>query len=261
VVPTRLTTVAGTLTASALGLHLYQRQVWWAEEDRGRFRFHNDGGYALHLDKVGHAHGTYIQSLVIARALEWSGVSPGQAALAGSLGAFALQLNLEVHDGFNEQWGFDVMDVAANAVGAGFFYARERVPALQAIGPKFSYWPSDQFRAPRTGPATGQYPSPIDDYQGHTYWLSFRVADVLPEGAPWPPWLAVAGGVSGDRLYGPEAQRSVYLSLDLDLERVLPAETWLGAQLREAFAFLRVPAPAIRLTPRPTVYLLYYGQN
>jgi len=261
VVPGRAAAVGGTLAAASVGLYVYQRHAWWAEEHRGPFHFHDDRGYALHLDKLGHVHGTYLQSLVIARALRWSGLSPEASALAGSLGAFAVQLNVEINDGFNQLWGFDVKDVAANAVGAGFFYARERVPALHPIVLKFSYWPSEHLTAPREGAFSDRPPSPIDDYMGHTYWLSLRVADLLPEGTAWPPWLAVAAGVSGDRMYTPEARLSTYVALDLDLARVLPAETWLGAQLREALSFLRLPGPAVRLSPRPTFYLVYYGQQ
>jgi len=264
-IPLRLAAITGTLTAASVGLYLYQKNAWWSEEHRGSFRFHDDRGYSLHLDKVGHVYGTYLQAQVISRALRWSGLSPNASALGGSLGAFALQLNVEINDGFNELWGFDPKDVMANAVGAGFFYVRDRWPALQPIVLKMSYWPSELVTSPspREGGAADQPTYIIDDYMGHTYWVSLRVADLLPEPARefWPSWLAVAAGVSGDRMYTPEARIATYLSLDVDLERVLPAQTWLGAQGREALSFLRLPAPAIRLSPRPMLYLVYYGQQ
>jgi hypothetical protein len=49
-------------------------------------------------------------------------------ALTEKLGHFKEQgLNVEINDGFNQLWGFDVYDVVANTLGAGWFYARERV--------------------------------------------------------------------------------------------------------------------------------------
>jgi hypothetical protein len=39
------------------------------------------------------------------------------------------------------------------------------------------------------------------------------------------------------------------------------ASTWLAAAGLEVLSFLKLPAPAMRLHPRPTFYLLYYGQN
>jgi hypothetical protein len=263
IVTGRLLGVTGTLVGINAGLYIYQRHAWWAAEHRGPFHFHDDGGYSEHLDKVGHFHATYLQSQIIARSLRWSGLSHESAALWGALAAYALQLNVEINDGFNELWGFDPYDLLANTLGAGFFYARERVPALQPFVLKFTYWPSEHLTAEQEGAFEDRPPSPIDDYLGHTYWVSMRVHDLLPQSARsyWPRWLAVAAGVSGDQLYTPEARRSYYLALDLDMERIIPTETWLGRTAVEILSFLKVPAPAVRLTPRPTFYLLYYGQN
>jgi hypothetical protein len=263
IVPGRLGLVGGSVGSILAGLYVYQRHAWWAAEHRGGFHFHDDGGYSLHLDKVGHFHATYFQSQVLARALRWSGLSPEASALWGSVGAWIVQLHVEINDGFSELWGFDVKDVAANTFGSGYFYLRERTDFLDPVVLKFSYWPSPHLQDRGEYSFEGRPPSPIDDYSGHTYWVSLRVADLLPEAAAqvWPDWLTIAGGVSGDQLYTVDARRSYFLSLDLDLERIIPTHTWLGAQLVETLNFIRLPMPAIRLTPRPTVYLLYYGQK
>jgi VanZ family protein len=258
----RLALVAGALGATVAGLYVYQRNAWWAEEHRGRFHFQDDGGYTEHLDKVGHFHATYFQSMVVARALRLSGLSAAQSAAYGALAAWLVQLQVEINDGFSELWGFDVYDVVANTVGAAYFYGRERIPALDPFLLKFSYWPSEYLLEDIEKPGGTQSPAPIDDYLGHSYWLSVRVHDLLPESARpvWPRWLMLAGGVSGDRLYTPEQQRSYYLALDVDLERIIPARTWLAAAGLEILNFVKLPTPAIRLHPRPTLYLLYYGQ-
>lgn len=261
VAPVRLGAVGGALAAGSVGLYVYQKHAWWADDHRTTFHLHT-GDSSMHLDKVGHFVGTAAQAHVVARATEWAGLSPNEAALAGATAAWLLQLHVEINDGFNGLWGFDPYDVAANTLGAGFFYAQERVPALDPLALKFSYWPTPGV-TDHPPDFEGRPPSPIDDYDGHTYWLSLRVHDVLPAAAKpyWPEWLGLAAGVSGYRLDTDEAAREYFLSLDVDLTRVLPANTWLGAQLREMANYLHLPAPALRLSPRLTPYLLYYSQE
>jgi hypothetical protein len=261
VVGARLAAVGGALAAGSLTFHLWQKNAWWADEHRTRFHFHDDGGYALHLDKVGHFHGTYFEALVIGRSFRWTGLTENRAALAGALGALALQTHVEVEDGFNALWGFDVYDMAANVLGAGFFYARERVPALRPLVPKWSYWPA-RVAAGRDGTLPDQPNSFIDDYAGQHMWLTVRVHDLLPDEARpyWPAWLNVAGGVSGRHLQTDRARREYFLALDVDLPRLFPQETWLGERLVEFGNALHLPAPAIRISPRVTLFGLHYGQ-
>jgi hypothetical protein len=260
---TRLALVAGGLTAGTIGAYLYQNHLWWADEHRNGFRFHTDGGHSEHIDKLAHGHATYVGAQLVARSLEWSGLAPGPAAAWGSLGAWLMQLNVEIRDGFSEAWGFDVEDLLANTVGAGFFYARERVPALQPLVPKFTYWPSEHLWNDHEGAFGDRPATPLTDYMGQTYWMSLRVHDILPESmrGAWPPWLAVAGGISGDRLYTEESRRAYYLSLDVDLERLIPVDTWLASAGLEVLNTLKLPTPAVRLHPRPAFFLVYYGQN
>lgn len=257
----RFAAVGGTLGAGSLAFHLWQKNAWWADEHRTRFHFHDDGGYALHLDKVGHFHATYFEALVIGRSFRWSGLTEPQAALAGALGALALQTHVEIEDGFNALWGFDVYDMAANVLGAGFFYARERVPALQPFVPKWSYWPA-RVTSGRDGAIPEQPNTFIDDYAGQHMWIAVRVHDLLPDEARpfWPDWLNVAGGVSGRHLQTDRARREYFLALDVDLARLFPQDTWLGQQLVEVGNALHLPAPAVRVSPGVTFFGLHYGQ-
>ena len=106
-VTSRLSMVSGLLTAGNAALYIYQRNDWWAAEHRTSFHFHHDGGYSVHLDKVGHLHATYLQAQLVARSLRWSGLSPEASALWGTVAAWTVQLNVEINDGFNALWGFD----------------------------------------------------------------------------------------------------------------------------------------------------------
>lgn len=260
VVP-RFAAVTGVLAAGSVSLHLWQKNAWWADDYRTSFHFHDDGGYALHLDKVGHFHATYLEAFVIGRSFRWSGLTDNQAALAGAVGALALQTHVEIEDGFNALWGFDVYDMAANVLGAGFFYARERIPALQPFVLKWSYWPA-RVATGRDGTVAEQPNSFIDDYAGQHMWVGVRVHDLLPDGAKpyWPAWLGLAGGVSGRYLQTDRARREYFVSLDVDLTRIFPQDTWIGQQLMEFGNALHLPAPAIRVSPEVTVFGLHYGQ-
>lgn len=260
-VTSRLRMVSGLLTAGNAALYIYQRNAWWAAEHRTSFHFHHDGGYSVHLDKIGHLHATYLQAQLVARSLRWSGLSPEASALWGTVAAWTVQLNVEINDGFNALWGFDPLDVVGNTVGAAWFYARERIPELRAFVLKFNYWPSGH-RVDQGEDFEGRLLSPVDDYMGHNYWMSVRVYDLLPESARrvWPEWLAVAAGVTAEQLYTEERHRAYFLALDLDLERIIPVRSWLAAVGLEALNFIKLPAPAIRLYPRFQPFLLYYGQ-
>jgi hypothetical protein len=255
----RLAAVTGTLGAIQLGLFVHQKHAWWAEDHRGSFRFHDDGGYSLHLDKVAHFHATALQAQVISTSMRWSGLTNNQSIFWGTMASLALQTHVEIQDGYNELWGFDPYDMLANVLGAGFFFAREHVPALQPFVLKWAYWPSPHLTRHHDEAFSDRPPSFIDDYLGQTFWVSARVHDLLPDGAKpyWPPWLCVAAGVGGADLYTEHARREYFISLDVDLPRLIPASTWLGRQALEVLNFLHLPAPAVRISPTFRLFPIY----
>ena len=261
--PLRLALVAGGLGGVNAGLFVWEKSRWWSDA-RVPFHFYDHLGYAQNLDKLGHFFATDVQALFAARLLEWAGVRPARAAGWGAGLALLFQTHVEIHDGFSPRWGFDRYDAAANLLGAAWFYAHERVALLEPFSIRWSYFPSAAWRA-NLRERRANHTTFADDYSGHSYWLSAHLGDFLPEPWQryWPRFLDLSLGVSLNEWQ--EAQpnggyRSYYLGLDLSARRLLPRRTWLGRTLGGLFDRLHLPGPALRLYPRPTFHLFYYGQ-
>lgn len=98
------------------------------------FSFQDEGLFGrdtrnLGMDKLVHAHNTYILSeLIGARIRKKTGTTRGTAA-SGALLASGLMLYSEVYDGFKSGFGF--YDVAFNSLGAGFSVLRNVTPGLE----------------------------------------------------------------------------------------------------------------------------------
>ena len=253
--PLRLGLAVGAIAGANAAIFAWEKSRWW-EGSLDEFHFDDHLDYAANVDKAAHFYGTEIQALGVARVLEGAGLTRNQAALGGAASGWLMQLQVEYHDGFYPQWGFDRYDLAANTLGAAWFYGRERVPALRRFDTRWGYVPQD--------------PNPAlwfnEDYQRHTYWVTARVWDVLPEPAQavWPRALRLSAGMAvadwdpADPYETGHAE--LYLSVDVDYEALLPTRTLLGRTLADALSRIHLPAPAIRLAPEPRVYLIFYGQ-
>ena len=98
------------------------------------FKFHDEGLFGtdtreLGVDKLVHAHNTYLLSeLIGARIRKKTGTTRG-TALSGALLGSGLMLYSEIYDGFKKGFGF--YDVAFNSMGAAFSVVRNTVPGLE----------------------------------------------------------------------------------------------------------------------------------
>lgn len=98
------------------------------------FSFHDEGLFGkdtevLGVDKMVHAHNSYILSeLIAARIRKKTGTTRG-TAVSGALLASSLMLYSEFFDGFKAGFGFK--DLAFNGLGAGFSVLRNTVPGLE----------------------------------------------------------------------------------------------------------------------------------
>ena len=251
----RLALVAVGIAGGAAAIYAWEKSRWW-EGGLGPFQFDDHLDYAANMDKAAHFYATDVQALGATRALEWAGVRREHAALGGAVAAWLMQLQVEWHDAFYPQWGFDRYDVAANTLGAGWFYARERLPALRRFSVRWGY-------VPRTADPALWFD---EDYQHHTYWLSARVADLLPERARrlWPEALALSAGVAVADWDPADphdtGHAELYLSVDLNYDVLLPRRTLLGRTVADVLDRFHLPAPAVRLAPEPRFYLLFWGQ-
>lgn len=248
--PLRAGIVGGALTGLLIGLHLNMTDAWWREG--AAFHWKNDWDDVLQMDKAGHATAGYMMSYGLGEALMATGVSYDVATVAGGLLGFAYQTYVELEDGYAENWGFSPSDMGANAFGAGLYLAQGWVPALQNFTPKYLYVPPSWIDAPRLSTTW------IDNYNSSTFWLSANVHNLLPASLRdgWPVWLDLAVGY-GVTIDDRERTRHLLLALDYDLVRILPSGGHVWNWLRQSLNFVKLPAPALELTPRPRFHLLF----
>lgn len=148
--------------------------------------------------------------------------------------------------------------MAANALGAAWFYARENVPALDRVYVRWFYYPSDAWLAKDTYMW-------VEDYSGHSYWLSMPVTTLVPSAArrDWMRFFQISAGVSLNdwRTHPDVGYLSYYIGVDLDFKEILPQHTGWGRFLSDVANLIHLPGPALRIYPNLTFHPLFYGQS
>lgn len=248
-------TVGTAAAAGNLALYQYFKRAWWNGqparhmwvnwEQREPFR---------EMDKFGHAYGGYHLARIGGELLDGACVSRGKAVWWSAAYAAAFQLQIEMWDGKQAEYGFSPLDLAANTAGAGYAVAQHYVPALRSVKPTISY--SRTLASKRYGRAQGSELRPTTDYSGQTYWLSFDVDAMLPDGAArwWPGFIRGSVGHSITDYVDPNTGRGVWgrreivLSLDIDPEK-LPGQNRIWRQVKHELSYYHFPAPALVLTP------------
>lgn len=255
----------GSYAALVGAAQIYQYQAFWA--DRGSFRIIDDGDLALDADKGGHIFAGYFMSKLSTDVLLTAGMSEDLATIGGGLMGLGYQFFVEVQDGYGKLWGFSPSDMLANSIGAGLHIAQRYVPGMKYVKMKAELYPAPLIgEKTRVGAA-----SPIDDYSAWTWWLSLDVHGILPEEAKpyWPSWLNLSFGYAARNLgWEDEQSRRFIISLDYDLEKILPDGAPFWNWIRQYLNILKLPAPAIefgvlndgkgRITPMPVrAYLVF----
>jgi hypothetical protein len=241
---TTLAGVGAIYLASGIGVHIYQANAWWKDNRKG-FRFVNDMDYAVFMDKIGHFYGTVLLAHAFSAGLESGNVQSEQAALWGSIMAFAFQMYVEIEDGFGPDWGFSYSDAIADFAGAAFSLGQYYYPWLKNFQFRFSYFPSKKYL---DGVHRGNM---IDDYEGQKYWLSLRMKNLLPEplAKHWPAFLTLSLGVQGKDIT-PDGGgfREYFIALDLDAEEIpLYGKGWQF--VKNTLNYFHFPLPGIRISP------------
>lgn len=246
------------------GVIIGLNSIWYSQYDKQSFQFFNDWPEWKHMDKLGHLYSTFQLSSINSRALQWSGVSKKKSDVAGSISSFVMVSSIEIMDGFSSGYGASVSDLAANAVGAGFYLGQNLLWNQVRIYPKFSFHRT-AFAAQR--PETlggGLLEEMIKDYNGQTIWLSVDVDKFLK----FPKWLNLAVGYGAENMiYARDEQnieqglypyRQVYLSLDFDLTAIKSRSKVVNTLIYFA-NMIKLPAPAIEFSQGKTkAYLFYY---
>jgi len=255
---TRLAIIGGTLAVGVTTIHVYQANGWW-KYNAAAFHFQEDLTYGLWVDKLGHFYAANVLTFMFSRSLQWANFSERSSLWWGFAGSALFQTYVEVEDGFHT-WGFDRVDFAFDIAGAFYPLVQHYVPALQDFNFKFSYHPSDLLNNPGGVGFRGQKHLMMDDYEGQTIWLSFRMNNILPSSVEpyWPDWLCLAVGYGARDVATPDPYPVVFLALDYDVSRIIPDHTSFLKLLGEALNFIHFPAPAVRITPSAIWYGFYF---
>jgi hypothetical protein len=267
-----LRTAALVTTGYWIGAALVMEKVWYRGQERVPFHFFNDNGGYLQVDKLGHGFGAYAQSYVGYHWLRRAGMSRRNALTFGGALGLLMQTPIELMDGIHEGWGFSWGDMIANAAGSGLVAGQELLFARQLVKYKFSYAPSRYAAMANGYLGTTALERIFDDYNGHTYWLSFP-ANLVVTGENVPRWLNIAIGYSANGMIGefdnlaeydgvaiPHVRRyrQLLLSLDVDWTRIATR----SPVLKTVFAgltFVKLPFPALELSSgRLRGHGLYY---
>ncbi len=256
--PIRFAIVSGTVAVTIAGIHIYQANGWW-QGNRAPFHFQEDLKYGLSVDKFGHFYGGAVEAFILRKAYRWAGFSEEAALYWGSAGSLLFQTYVEIEDGFST-WGFDRVDFASDVAGAAWPIAQYHVPFLRNFDFKFSYHPSPELNNPGGSGFKGQKHIIFDDYEGQTIWLSMKMHNLLPEGVDsyWPGFLNLAIGYGARDVLSPQPYSVLLLALDLDMTKVIPDTTPFLKILGEALNFIKVPMPAVQVSPHAVWYGLYF---
>jgi len=246
------------LLGLATSISWYQ-QAWYPDSTKGPFQFQVDWGYSKQFDKLGHIFGGWMSAYCSHEAAISSGLSKEDAALWGSIGGLVFQTFIEVQDGFHRNYGFDWTDEASNVIGAGYFYAQQKIPALQNFDLKWSVGASGRDSAREASQIRSRLI--VDDYDRQNVWVSAKMHYLLPDDLAkyWPRWLqlAVGYGARDVELTGYTAYRTAYVSLDYDLVELLPNMGSFGNWLVQGLNAFHLPAPALQIYPKLEFQLLY----
>jgi len=259
-------------------------QLWYSEFEQGPFRFYNDWGEWQHIDKAGHLFTTYVESRWAYEVFRWTGVKRKKAIWWGAGVGMLFQASVEVLDGFSEEWGFSIPDIAFNTLGSAAFVSQELLWQEQRISFKVSSsWETypdvtvssingeaEMTLRERANDLYGTFyvETFLKDYNRMTIWASANISSFLPENSRFPRWLNIAVGYGAANMYGgydnewttqdndfelpttayPRYQQ-FYLSPDIDLTRIRTKSRGLKL-LFGVLNTIKIPAPALELNSR-----------
>ena len=264
--------------------------AWYKEFPLTGFHTFNDMKEWRGMDKAGHFHAAFVQSNYSFKGALWTGMDRRKAMWTGIGVATGIQATIEIMDGFSEEWGFSIGDIAFNTLGAGLFAAQELLWEEQRIIMKVSstrpdypttpiYSIDGQHQTSLYERANDLYGSSLSqvflkDYNAMTIWASFNIrAFSNSKKGNFPSWLNLALGIGAGNIYGgfdnnwtddagnqyrlstsdyPRFQQ-FYLSPDIDLSRIPSRHRWVKFALG-FFNWIKIPCPAFELNSRGNVH-------
>jgi uncharacterized protein YfiM (DUF2279 family) len=234
-------------------------RAWYKQDERARFHFHNDLSHWNQVDKAGHFWTAFHQSRAGVDVLKWTGASDKKALLYGSLVGIVLQTPIELFDGYSQEYGASVSDMAANTLGSAAVLLQHQLWDQILIMPKFSFHRTNVETTRMEMLGERYFEQMLKDYNGQTYWLSVDASAFLPAQSRYPRWLNVAVGYGADnmvvgdpalnRRLGRDSYRQYYLTLDLNLLNI-PTRSGFLKKVFYILSSVHLPAPAIEYNRR-----------
>ncbi len=262
----RVAGVVGGSTALFAGAMVGLDQIWYAQYERGKFRWFDDSKEWNQVDKCGHAFAPYFISVYTYNMLRWSGVKRVPAALSSGAIGFVFISSIEVLDGFSVKWGASASDLAANFAGAALATIQYAIWDEQRIQLKYSLhlqsYPRGELKTRADelfGTSIGE--KIIKDYNNINTWLCFNTSSFF-KSQKHAKWLNIAIGYGAGNMYGGfenkwtdkdgnlidrtdvKRYRKFFISIDADLTKV-KARTRTGRMILGALNIIKLPFPAI----------------
>ena len=245
-------------TAMASGSLLALDKLWYSEYPKSRFQLTNDNKQWKQMDKMGHLMTSYYVGKVGIELLNWSGVSEKNQLIYGATAGFTFLTAVEILDGFSEEWGFSLGDIAANAAGTGLLVGQELLWKEQRIIVKYSFHQTKYSKIRPELLGENFMEQSIKDYNGQTYWLSANIWSFYKKSTV-PKWLNLALGYGAEgMLYGEnkttnpipqDPYRQFYLSLDVDLSKINTNSKFLKS-IFSVVNFIKIPSPTIEINTK-----------
>lgn len=258
-------------------------KYWYSDYGFTKFHTFDDWGEWKHMDKIGHVYTAYNQSSVMYDGARWTGMKKSNSLIFGFTMGMLLQTTIEVLDGFSPEWGFSYADMSANVLGAGVFFAQQKLWDEQRILMKVSSGKRTYSQEPlysangngisslnqRANELFGKsFPEKyLKDYNAQTYWLSFNLSSFIKD-HDIPPWLNVSVGYGAQNMYGGFANswtdqngneyslnndfdryNQYYLTPDIDFRRIPVKSQYLKA-LFKALNLVKFPMPGLELNSK-----------
>ncbi len=255
----RLTGVIITESVIYAGSMVGLYSLWYKDYPLSSFHFIDDYPGWLQMDKFGHSLNSYYIGNIGHKMLRWSGVSEKKAVWYGGMLGFVYLLNVEILDGFSEQWGASSTDLLANGIGTGLFIGQQLTWGEQRLLLKFSF---HQTKFPNyTDDQLGSnlIQQILKDYNGETIWLSANISSFMKNKGIIPEWLNIAVGYSPEGLIGARDNpteyngspipyfnryRQYYFSLDVDFNKIQTKSKTLKLFF-DVLNIVKIPFPAL----------------
>jgi hypothetical protein len=181
--------------------------IWYKDSLRSKFKFFNDAKEWKQVDKLGHLHTAYFESVWATQMLKWAGVDHKKASIYGALVGFTIQSSIEIFDGFSEKWGASWSDIGFNALGSGMALTQNLLWKEQRIRTKYSFhqvsYPDAQLEQRAIDLyGEGKIERLIKDYNSLAIWVSITPSRFMKNPRPQAKWLALSLGYAGGDMYG-----------------------------------------------------------